>query len=337
MSSESEFIAPTKEKEVFLETAARRAQLAMIASDVSAEGEPIVFANEAFEKLTGYSQEEILGRSCNFLQGEGTSPETVESIRKVIRNGEEGYFEILNYRKDGTPFWNGLHIGPASAPESGQSLFFGSQRNISHEVASRRLEAARMEELRHRMGNLMAIVGVIIRNSNEGTDVESMQSILQGRVAALGAATELIYPKIDASSDVSRSSLEPVSVDIETVIRTVIKPLGCDDRFKLSGDRVTFPEKQTASVALVIHELSTNAAKHGALVQSAGEVSISWMVQDGRILIDWVETGCEVRAQPDRKGLGRRLLDNMVSSSVRPDAILSFEPSGVVCRFDVAS
>lgn len=309
----------------------------MIASDVSAKGEPIVFANEAFEKLTGYTQDEILGRNCNFLQGEGTSAETVEAIREAISSGREGYFEILNYKKDGTPFWNGLHIGPASAADSGQTLFFGSQRDVSSEVALRQIETARMEELRHRMGNLMTVVGVIVRNSNEGHDVRAMQDILQGRIAALGAATELIYPKIDASAGFSSQSLAPKSVGVETIIRTIIEPLGCEDRFELAGTATALPEKEATNVSLAIHELSTNAAKHGALVQDGGTVSINWKVEGGRILIDWVESGCEVTTQPDRKGLGRRLLESIVSGSVRRDAALLFEPTGVVCRFDVPS
>nr|WP_255536342.1 PAS domain-containing protein [Pacificimonas pallii] len=330
------FDRPVNEKDHFLETAVTRAQLAMVASDLKAEDEPIIFANEAFEKLTGYSGKEILGRNCRFLQGPDTSPDTVEAIRKAVADGQEGYFEILNYKKDGTPFWNGLHIGPVSDPGGTQSLFFGSQRDITREIEARQLEAVRMEELRHRMGNLMAIVGIIIRNSNEGSDVQAMQDILQGRIAALGAATELIYPKIDASNGVSKQSLEPRTVEIETIIRTIIGPLGNDHRFELAGPPINLPERQTTNTSLVIHELSTNAAKHGALSQKGGKVSISWAGADDRILFDWVETGCTVKAHPERKGLGKKLLDSIVASSQRPDAALLFAPSGVICRFDVA-
>lgn len=337
MQENSVFDSPSGERNRFLEAAVCRAQLAMIASDVTAKDEPIIFANEAFENLTGYTQDEILGRSCSFLQGEGTSAQTIAAIRAAISNGKEGYFEILNYRKNGTSFWNGLHIGPASDPGSNPAIFFGSQRDISLEVETRQLETVRMEDLRHRMGNLMAIVGIIIKNSDEGSDVKSMREILQGRIAALGAATEMIYPKVDTSKDVTRQSLEPRTVEIEKIIRTIIEPLGCPQKFDISGPLTALSDQQTTNISLVIHELSTNAAKYGALIHADGRVSIRWTIAAGRILVDWIETGGKVITQPDRKGLGRRLLDSIVSSSSRRDAALLFEPSGVTCKFDVVS
>lgn len=323
--------------EFFLKTAINNAQLAMIATDHRLKNQPIIFANKAFEKLTGYSNEEILGRNCNFLQGENTSVITINAIRQAIENGQEGYFEILNYKKDGTPFWNALHIGPVKDPSGDTSLFFGSQRDVTNEVEARQFETTRMKELRHSMGNLMAVVGMIVRNTNEGDDVQSMRKILHERIAALGAATELIYPKMDDSRAITAQSLNPKVVPFERVFSTIIKPLGCDHQFETSGPSVSLAEKEVTNLSLVLHELCTNALKHGALSHPAGKIYLTWKVADGRMQLDWLETGRIVEEKPHRKGMGMRLLESMVSSSQRPDAAFSFEMTGVIYRFDIAT
>ena len=92
---------------------------------------PIVFANRAFLEMTGYAKEEIIGRNCRFLQGPDTDPETVDSVREAIRERSELATEILNYRKDGSSFWNALFISPVYGKSGELVYFFGSQLDVS--------------------------------------------------------------------------------------------------------------------------------------------------------------------------------------------------------------
>jgi len=91
----------------------------------------ITYANAGFTRLTGYSAEEVLGKNCQFLQGPGTDPGTVERIRAALKG--RGYFEgeILNYHKDGRSFWNGLLISPVHDEGGELTGYLGIQRNIS--------------------------------------------------------------------------------------------------------------------------------------------------------------------------------------------------------------
>jgi PAS domain S-box-containing protein len=73
---------------------------------------PIVFASDQFLELTGYAREEVLGRNCRFLQGPDTDPKTVQEIRDAIANNREIMVKILNYKKDGKPFWNLFTLAP---------------------------------------------------------------------------------------------------------------------------------------------------------------------------------------------------------------------------------
>ncbi len=108
-----------------------QSRMAMIAVDPHQDDQPIVFANEAFLTLTGYPEEEVLGRNCRFLQGTDTDPEAIEAIREIIRARAFGQVEILNYKRDGTPFWNALHVSPIFSEAGELAYFFGSQWDVS--------------------------------------------------------------------------------------------------------------------------------------------------------------------------------------------------------------
>jgi len=92
-----------------------RTRMPMVVSDPRLPDAPIVLANRAFLELTGYTKEEVLGRNCRFLQGAGTDPKDVEAIRSGLDAGHDVEVELVNYRKDGTPFINQLAISPSSA------------------------------------------------------------------------------------------------------------------------------------------------------------------------------------------------------------------------------
>lgn len=84
----------------------------LLISDPRLDDNQIVFASDAFTRLTGYSREEVVGRNCRFLQGKDTNPNTVRALRGAIERREAITVDILNYKKDGTPFWNRLRLQP---------------------------------------------------------------------------------------------------------------------------------------------------------------------------------------------------------------------------------
>ena len=87
-------------------------RMPMILTDPRQDDNPIVFANQAFLDLTGYEESEIVGRNCRFLQGPDTDRETVRALREAVAAHEAISTEILNYRRDGSPFWNAVVIAP---------------------------------------------------------------------------------------------------------------------------------------------------------------------------------------------------------------------------------
>ncbi|MEP0915145.1 PAS domain S-box protein [Leptolyngbya sp. GB1-A1] len=103
----------------------------IVLCDPNQPDNPIIYSNPAFSKLTGYQPEEVIGCNCRLLQGPGTDPEVVAQIREAIAQQQEVQATLLNYRKDGQPFWNELKIAPVRA-DAGELLYFvGIQTNVT--------------------------------------------------------------------------------------------------------------------------------------------------------------------------------------------------------------
>jgi PAS domain S-box-containing protein len=92
---------------------------------------PIVYANPAFTRITGYQPDEVIGRNCRFLQGADTDPEAIAKIKNAIAGAKEIKTTLLNYRKDGQPFWNQLKISPVFSDEGELLYFVGIQTDIT--------------------------------------------------------------------------------------------------------------------------------------------------------------------------------------------------------------
>jgi PAS domain S-box-containing protein len=108
-------------------------------ADARRKDQPLIYVNAAFERLTGYAPDFVLGRNCRFLQGPDTDPQTRETVRRAVRQAEPCTVEILNYRKDGTTFWNRLSITPVRDEGGEVTHFIGIQSDVT---ARRRAEDA---------------------------------------------------------------------------------------------------------------------------------------------------------------------------------------------------
>jgi PAS domain S-box-containing protein len=162
----------------------------IVITDVLHPDCPIVFVNPAFEELTGYTARESIGRNCRFLQGPDTDPEVTRTLRTAIKNGRECAVTILNYRKDGTPFWNDLRIAPIFGERDEVTHFVGIQSDVTERiVAEYELDRARetavaanrakshflasmSHEIRTPLTAVLGCADVLCRRIEAGTDRE---------------------------------------------------------------------------------------------------------------------------------------------------------------------
>ena len=171
-------------------------------------------------------------------------------------------------------------------------------------------------ETAHRARNVLGLVQAIARQTSQRADsVSEFLTLFDGRLAALARAQDV---------------LGVPQADLRAFLQRVIEPFA-QDRFDLAGSPTAVPGEHGVALALVIHELATNALKYGALSTPAGRVAISWQGERDVLQLLWRETSGPPVAAPAKQGSGSRLF----ATAFPPDqgeVTLDYEPQGLVCR-----
>jgi PAS domain S-box-containing protein len=263
-------------------------RMPMILTDPHQDDNPIVFANKAFLDLTLYEEEEVLGRNCRFLQGARTDPESVTELRNAVASDNSIALEILNYKRDGSPFWNAVFIGPVYDTTGNLLYFFASQLDVTRRRESERsyLQAQKMEAvgqltagLAHDFNNLLQVVNgnlelAVARSSDERVlrYLESARGAaergakLTGQLLAFARKTRLDPRPVDVSeclngfADVMESALGR-KVELHfSVRRGLPKALLDPQQFEMAVLNIAINAKDAMPSGGVI-ELSTARVK----------------------------------------------------------------------------
>ena len=266
----------------------------MVIMDCGLSDHPIVLANKAFLQLSGYTAEEVVGRNCRFLQGEETSPEAVAEIRRAVEKEQELEIEILNYRKDGSAFWNQLSLSPVDNEEGRLIYFFASQIDVTEFRKIQILEASEnrlLREVDHRSKNALAIVNSIVRLSR-ADDTARYADAVQRRVGVLRAHALL-----------AERGWREVSL-LQVIDGQLRRPSSA--RISFRGDDVMISALDVQPVALVVHELFDNAVRHGALAVPHGALNVTWTMNGnyGGFDLCWHEKGVALPSAGSRAGFG---------------------------------
>jgi PAS domain S-box-containing protein len=211
---------------------------------------PIIFANDAFLRLTGYGRDEVLGRNCRFLSGPETDREVSNEVRRAVEAARPVSVRILNYRRDGSRFWNQLHISPIFDEAGILAYFVGYQHDITRQVeAEQALLQARQEmeqrvierenlirEVHHRVrNNLQTIIGLLNLEARRGDPVLRRQfDLITQRVRVLGSIHEQLesfdnWARIDFSRHL-REICAALAILFEerVAVRLDAEPFVCD-------------------------------------------------------------------------------------------------------------
>ncbi|MBA4192485.1 MAG: hybrid sensor histidine kinase/response regulator [Planctomycetaceae bacterium] len=205
--------------------AIRAASQGILITDPHQPDNPIIYASQGFEQMTGYRAEEVMGRNCRLLQGPLTDAETVKQVRKAIHAGQPCSVEILNYRKDGTTFWNALFISPLRDEQGRLVQFVGVQadvterRNLERQVQqSQKMEAIGQLAggVAHDFNNILTVISgyseILLDNLPSSNPMRSsVKAISEAGERAAGLTRQLL-------SFSRQTVLEPKVLDINTVV-----------------------------------------------------------------------------------------------------------------------
>lgn len=226
---------------------------------------PIIYANRDFERLTGYDRTEVLGKNCRFLQGPKTEDAAVETIREALQARESMTTEILNYRTNGTPFWNELTLTPVTG-ENGDEVthFVGFQRDITAKKRRERLISVLNRVLRHNLRNDMNVVGGYAEMIADegGDDLAEMAGHIVDTAADLTALSEKARALEEAVRDPADIEARNVVADAASAIDS-LEAAHPETDFSLDAPDEAFAVA-TESLRMALYELGENAVKHGS-------------------------------------------------------------------------
>lgn len=311
--------------------AVRATRMPMVITDPEQPDNPIVFCNEAFQKLTGYEHGEIIGRNCRFLQGPGTDAEEVAKVRRAIKAETDVAVDLLNYRKDGSTFWNALYLSPVRDDAGKVVFFFASQLDVTERIQARDviaeqkllveeeveartadLEAALeaktllLHEVDHRVKNNLTMIGSLLRLQARSIADPAIAARLEAMLERVDALAT-VHRRLYQSEDITRFD---VGAFAENLVTDVV---GASGRVDIVVDSdvmsIEAPSSKAAALGLILNEVVTNAIKHGFADGRRGTLVVRAVVDEGHAVMQVNDDGPGLATDGTRPdGLGKVLI-----------------------------
>ncbi|MDZ7756600.1 PAS domain S-box protein [Rhodohalobacter sp.] len=277
----------------------------------------IIYVNDAFEKITGYSKDEVLGKSIEILNGPKTDPKEIQKIRDSVENIEPCEAEILNYTKDGRTFWNNFSLAPVKDKFGKYTHWIIIGRDVSdYKQNEKELKESIKEketllaEIHHRVKNNLAIVSSLMQMQAMNSDSEELnrqllESVL--RIKSMAGIHEQLYQAKNFSKLQFSDSLKSLSENIVDTLQTET-----DVELELNLETIELNINQSVPCSLLINEVITNILKHGFTGRSKGRIQIQTHAENNLVTIRITDDGVGLPDAFDEKknsSLGLELID----------------------------
>ena len=256
---------------------------AMVISDATKPDNPITYVNPGFEALTGYSSKDVIGKNCRFLQGPETDPKSVQAIREAVSKGKGIRMGLLNYRKDGEPFWNELIVTPVRNEQGELLNFVGVQLDMTRQQeAEQKMVQARdvaeaanaakssfvanmSHEIRTPLTTIVGMTEMLLDRESDKSKHDTLQLIHQSsRHLATLVNDVLDLSKIEAGKlEAEMSEVAPMQViaDVGASMSYRAKEKGLTFKVEYEGMIPEFIETDAVRFRQVLFNLTGNAVK----------------------------------------------------------------------------
>lgn len=292
------------------------------------------YYNARWYEFTGVPAGSTDGEGWNAIFHPDDQPRAWEVWRRSLETGELYEIEYRLRRHDGVYRWT---LGRATPirNEAGEIVrWFGTCTDIDDLKRVERNTELLSQELSHRIKNIFAVVSALIAlSAREYPEAKAFAGAVRNRIGALARAHEFVRPH----TDVSRPTVG--SMTLHAFLEALFKPYAALDgaaRVMLEGDDALFDDQAATSVALLFHELATNAAKYGALSEPGGLVTLNTRLAGDRFRLTWTERGGPpITATPTRVGFGSSLATISVEGQLAGKLERIWDPDGLIVVADL--
>ena len=284
-------------------------------ADAEADDLPIIYANEAFVRITGYPTEEVIGENCRFLQGPGTEEETVDEIRAALEAERPITTEILNYTRDGRPFWNELHITPIRDESGEVTHYIGLQQNITERKRHFQRLSVLDRVLRHNIRNKTNVIAGYAADIESGavSDTAEAAATIRGAAEELNSLSEAareFHAAMDDNEDGTVRDLERLATAVVDDARAEYAS-DAEIRVEHEGDEPVCA-LVTPAIRLALEEILGNAVEHSDREQPVINLTVARQGQ-------WAE----IAVADDGPGIPEQVLNIIEARTETPTEHLS--------------
>lgn len=283
------------------------------------------YYNARWYEFTGMPEGSTDGEGWAGMFHEDDQPEAWKKWEHSLATGEPYEVEYRLRHRSGEYRWMIGRALPILDEEGVIQRWIGTCTDIEDQKQIALQNEILSQELSHRIKNIFAIVsGLISLTARANEAFGGAARDLLGRISALGRAHEFVRPH----SEKSRPQAEDVT--LSTLLATIFEsyPAFSEGRIRIEGPDIAVESKAATPVALIFHELATNAMKYGALANSEGSISLVMSQDDEAVVFQWTESGADVEPSAS-EGFGSRLMDLAIKQQLGGDYERTWKPDGL--------
>ncbi len=277
--------------------------------------------NRGAERVFGYAAEEVIGQPITIVIPRDRQDEERAILTRIRRGERVDHFETIRHRKDGSLIEVSLTVSPVKNAEGKIVGASKNARDITEQKRSRDQIAVLAREAEHRSKNLLATVQATVHLSKADTP-EALKQAIEGRILALANVNSLFVES------------RWIGAELSAIARQELAPYCTNDekRVRMEGPEVLLEPNAAQAVAVILHELATNAVKYGALSVPRGLIDLTWVHEaDGRLVLRWQERNGPAVQTPTRQGFGRRIIALMIDP-LKGSTRFDWHADGLVCE-----
>jgi PAS domain S-box-containing protein len=292
--------------------------------------------NRGAEQLFGYTSDEAIGQPITMLIPDDRTAEEALIIGRISRGERVESYETVRRRKDGTHVPVSLTVSPVR-DRTGKIIGASKiARDITERKRSDEQRELLLREMNHRVKNLFALTsGMVSLSQRSSRTAEEMATNVRGRLHALASAHELTLPPWSPEAEMGVKT-----TTLKTLLNAIVAPhTGVDpekERVVFDGPDVPVAGKAVTSLALLLHEFTTNAAKYGALSAPSGYVEVTCIAEESRVLLTWTEEGGpSIDGDAKAEGFGSMLARQTVTGQFGGSIAHHWRPAGLTIELSL--